>query len=249
MQYTKILQKIGLGERESVIYIDLLENRISTISDIAKRTGLHRPVIYQTLPILEESGLVSRSFKGKRIYYIAESPNKLRAIMDNLAKGFMSTINDLEELHHQKEKKPTIKILDGKKGIQFVFYDVLDTLKKWDTYYRYSARTDLEKTRSYLPSDYRELVALKEIQRCVITSETLAKTKRPRLEREIVTIPKHFDLFDDNVSKMIYGDKIAIIDYNTEMVLIVENPMLASFEEKIFKFLFKFLKEYHREMG
>jgi len=90
-------------------------------------------------------------------------------------------------------------------------------------------------------------VAEKEIQRCVITSETLAKTKRPRLEREIVTIPKHFDLFEDNISKMIYGDKIAIIDYNTETVLIVENPMLARFEEKIFKFLFKFLKEYHRD--
>lgn len=90
------------------------------------------------------------------------------------------------------------------------------------------------------------LVAQKEIQRCVITSETLAKTKRPRLERDIVTIPKHFDLFDDNVSKMIYGDKLAIIDYNTEMALIIENPLLARFEEKIFRFLFKFLKEYHR---
>lgn len=63
MKYEKILQKIGLSERESHIYIHLLENGLSTISDIAKRTGLHRPVIYQTLPTLEESGLVSRSQK------------------------------------------------------------------------------------------------------------------------------------------------------------------------------------------
>ena len=246
MEYSKILQKIGLSERESCIYIDLLENEISTISDIAKRTNLHRPVIYQTLPILEEMGLISKNLKGKRTCYTAESPTKLRSIMENLTKGFESTIQDLEEMHEHKERKPTIKTLSGKKGIQFVFYDVLNTLKKWDVYYRYSARSNLEKTKSYLPDDYRALVALKEIQRCVITSETLAKTKRPRLEREIVTIPKNFDLFDDNVSKMIYANKIAIIDYNTEMVLIVENPMLARFEEKIFKFLFKFLKEYHR---
>lgn len=246
MNYIKILQKIGLSERESSVYIDLLENTSSTISDIAKRTGLHRPVIYQTLPLLEESGLVTKSLKGKRVYYTPESPNKLRAIMDNLAKSFDATISDLEELHEAKEKKPTIKTMDGKKGIQFVFYDVLDTLKQGELYYRYSARSNLEKTSSYLPSDYRTLVAIKEIQRCVITSETLAKTKRPRLEREIVTIPRHFDLFDDNVSKMIYGNKVAIIDYTTEMVLIIENPMLARFEEKIFKFLFKFLKEYHR---
>lgn len=246
MQYTKILQKIGLSERESCIYVDLLENGLSTISDIAKRTSLHRPVIYQTIPLLEEGGLISRNLNGKRTYYLAESPNKLRAIMENLAKGFTTAISDLEDIYRQKERKPTIKTLSGKKGIQFVFYDVLDTLKKGDTYYRYSARVDLAKTKSYLPSDYRELTALKEIQRCVITSETLASTKKPRLEREIVTIPKHLDLFDDNVSKIIYGDKVAIIDYNTEMVLIVENPLLARFEEKIFKFLFRFLKEHHR---
>lgn len=249
MQYTKTLQKIGLSERESLVYIDLLENGASTISDIARRTALHRPSIYQTLPLLEESGLVSKGPKGKRTYYGAESPEKLKKIMENLSQGFMATIADLEEMYEQKEKKPTIKVLTGKKGIQSVFYDTIETLKKGDTYYRYSARTNLEKTRDYLPSDYRELVAAKQIQRCVITSERQAKTKRPRLEREIVTIPKRFDLFEDNVSKIIYGDKVAMIDYNTEMVLIIENPLLAHFEEKIFKFLFRFLKEYHRENG
>lgn len=105
----------------------------------------------------------------------------------------------------------------------------------------------MDKTKSYLPADYGEIIAKKEIQRCIITSETLAKTKKPRLERDMVTIPEKFDLFKDNISKMIYGDKIAIIDYNTEMVLIIENPMLRHFEENIFKFLFRFLKEYHRE--
>lgn len=130
MQYAKTLQKIGLSERESLVYIDLLENVPSTISDIAKRTGLHRPVIYQTLPTLEESGLISRILKGKRAYYLAESPKKLRVIMDNLTRGFETTILDLEEMHGHKEKKPTVKTLNGKKGIQFVFYDVLDTLKK-----------------------------------------------------------------------------------------------------------------------
>ena len=130
MNYIKILQKIGLSERESLIYINLLENTTSTISDISKRTGLHRPVIYQTLPLLEEWGLITRNIRGKRVHYLAESPNKLRAIMENLTKSFDTTILDLEALHEKQEMKPTIKTLDGKKGIQFVFYDVLNTLKQ-----------------------------------------------------------------------------------------------------------------------
>lgn len=31
----------------------------------------------------------------------------------------------------------------------------------------------------------------------------------------MVVIPKTFDLFEDNVSKMIYKNKVAIIDYNS----------------------------------
>lgn len=50
--------------------------------------------------------------------------------MDSLAKSFETAIVDLEDMHEHTEKKPTIRILNGKKGIQSVFYDVLDTLKK-----------------------------------------------------------------------------------------------------------------------
>ena len=77
----------------------------------------------------------------------------------------------------------------------------------------------------------------------VITSEGVAKTKRPRLERESVTIPAGFDLFDDNITKMIYADKVAIIDYNTDMAFIVESPVFATFERKLFQLLFRFLKK------
>jgi hypothetical protein len=33
--------------------------------------------------------------------------------------------------------------------------------------------------------------------------------------REVVAIPEGFDLFNDNITKLIYGDKVAIIDYNS----------------------------------
>ncbi len=42
---------------------------------------------------------------------------------------------------------------------------------------------------------------------------------------------------------MIYANKVAIIDYNTLTSFIIENKILASFEEKIFKTLYKFLKK------
>jgi len=57
-----------------------------------------------------------------------------------------------------------------------------------------------------------------------------------------VSIPKLYDLFEDNISKIIYANKVAIIDYESETSFIIENKKLADFEKKIFKLLFKYLR-------
>ena len=63
--------------------------------------------------------------------------------------------------------------------------------------------------------------------------------KRPRLEREIKVVPPDFDLFEYNVSQVIYGNKVAVIDYNTETAVVIENPTVARFQGKIFELLFR----------
>jgi hypothetical protein len=59
----------------------------------------------------------------------------------------------------------------------------------------------------------------------------------------MVVIPKNFDLFEDNVSKIIYKNKVAIVDYNSLSGFIIENRLFAKFEEKLFKLLFKLMKK------
>lgn len=241
MKYTQILSKIWLSEIESKIYLDLLENNSSNIIEISNRTKLHRPLIYKTIPYLIESGLISKILKWKRNYYKAESPEHLKNLFDNLSNKFSNILPELDEIYKTWDSKPNIKILQWKKWIKEVFEDVVINLKKWDTYYRYSSRSNF--WENFLPPNYRELRDKKQIQRMVITSENLEKQKTKRVEREIVSIPKGFDLFDDNIVKIIYADKIAIIDYNTLISFIIQNKILAKFEEKLFKFMYKFLKQ------
>lgn len=57
------------------------------------------------------------------------------------------------------------------------------------------------------------------------------------------SIPMNYDLFDDNIGKIIYGNKVAIIDYSTSMSFIIENKKFAEFEKKIFKLLFSYLRK------
>lgn len=213
---------------------------MSNIVEISNRTGLHRPLIYKTIPYLVESWLVSRVLRWKRNYYKAESPEHLKKLFLSLTQRFDGIMPELEDLYNTWNKNPTIQILNWRKGVRQVFEDVIISLNKWDTYYRYSSRSNFN--QSFLPSGYREMRDKKQIQRMVITSEKLEKQKSRKLEREIVSVPAWFDLFDDNIVKIIYADKIAIIDYNSFTSFIVQNKILAKFEEKLFRIIYKFLK-------
>jgi len=76
----------------------------------------------------------------------------------------------------------------------------------------------------------------------VITNDYLNSLKEKKLEKEVVIIPRKIDIFEDNITKIIYANKVAIIDYNTEECFIIESKIFADFEKKLFKLLFKFLR-------
>ncbi|EKE30299.1 MAG: Transcriptional regulator, TrmB [uncultured bacterium (gcode 4)] len=244
MNYIPFLRRIWLTEIESKTYIILLENWPSTIAEIAKATGFHRQMIYRVLPVLQESKLVSTSITGKRRLYTAESPTHLKAIVDKLSTDFDSILPSMEELYTPRNDQPLIKYYSWAKGITFLFDDVIRTLKKWEIFYRYSSRKASEDSpKNYFSDATWEMREKKQLERILITNEWLSKYKKSRLDREVVTIPKDFDLFEDNISKVIYGSKVWVVDYNSENAFIIENEKYASFERKVFKLLFKLLSE------
>ena len=123
---------------------------------------------------------------------------------------------------------------------------MVTTLKKGDIFYRISSEKDVDLANTYLPSDYRIKRDAKELERYVIMSETEAQKKKPRLEREVVTIPQDLQIFDDNVTLFIYAHKVAFIEFTTETSIIIENEFIASFLQKIFTLLFVSLKRNNR---
>ncbi len=238
MENKEILTKLGLSETESAIYTSLLEHGPSTVSAISKYTGIHRPRIYSTLPSLVSKGLISFVPRGKQKHYVAESPEKLKTLVDDIIHNFKNQLTDLEVLYTAKEKRPVVKFLSGRKGIVFVYEDLLSTLKKGDVFYRYSSSKNDRKEDWYVPKNYRERRDQKKIERFVITNERTKGKKKPRLERYIKVVPRGYDLWEYNITQLIYGDKVAFVDYNTETAVIVENSIIAEFQRKIFKLLF-----------
>ena len=238
MKIAEILQKIGLSEKESQIYTALLETGPATVSGIFRSTGIHRPLIYKTLPFLISKELITISPKGKNKLFVAESPEKLKSLFFKLSSDFESALPELEKMHQSAGHRPIVKFLQGKNGLRFVFEDLVTTLKKGDIFYRYSSAKDSIKNEKYLPANYRQMRDQKQLERFVITNESVSMQKKTRLERATKLVPQQYGLFDYDITQLIYGDKAAFVDYNTETAIIIEDTQIAEFQKKIFKLLY-----------
>jgi hypothetical protein len=187
---------------------------------------------------LEKKGAISKTPKGKRTYYAPEDPKKLKSVINELSVEFDSKISELEEMYEASNQKTSLKVFEGRKGIESIFLDVVTSLKKGDVFYRYSSSANQEKLNSYLPKDYRMIRDQKQLDRFVITSESVGKTKGKRMEREMKFVPEIDDSFDQNIVQFIYGNKVALIDATSETGLIIENKRMAEFQERIFRILY-----------
>jgi sugar-specific transcriptional regulator TrmB len=240
MDKSRILEKIGLNKHESAIYLALLELGPSIITKIAEKTSIHRPLIYKALPSLIEKRLVTQNQVKKHMVYTAEPPNRLEAIFEDLKYELFNLLPDLEDSYVTSTKKLKVRFLEGRDGTKRVFEDIVRSLPRGSTFYRYSSNSDgVEKKDKYLPRTYRNIRDAKKLERQVITNEVTAKQKIEKIDRFLKIMPDDYGKFEHNVTELIYGDKIAFIDYNSETAVIIENKKIADFQRNIFQVLYK----------
>ncbi len=226
-----------MSKEEALIYKGLLKLGPASISDIIRETKLHRPTVYKALPNLSSLGLVNAMPKGKYKLYVAESPEKLEKLFNDLEDNFNAEIHELHETYKMRDKKPIVTFTEGDSAIKAVFSDVVHSLPKNAIYYRYSSGLTLSR-KKYVPADYKIIRDRKSLERLVITDESSKNAGHAKLGRSVRTVPNSYNLFDLNITQIIYGNKVALIDYNSKTAIVIENEMIAQFQTKIFKLLY-----------
>lgn len=231
------LNNLGLNNYEKNVYINLLENGISSPTEIERKTNIHRPIVYKSLESLVGKDLVSISPDGKRKKYIAESPDKLESLFKKLENNYLSEIEDLHRLYEiGKSDKPQVTYYRGESAIKDSYMDIVNTLNKNGRYYRYLSMSSLNREK-YIPKGYREKRDKKGLERLIISNKESFKNTQ-RLGSRVKILPKGSDFLEDNYGQTIYGDKVAIIDFESKIVTLIKSRRYANFQEKIFKALF-----------
>jgi HTH-type transcriptional regulator, sugar sensing transcriptional regulator len=224
----KVLQNLGLNEKEALIYLALLELGKSTVVQIAKKAEIKRPTAYLVLDSLKQKGLVSEVPEKSRTLYAAENPESLEQNVKHSLSDFHELLPVLKA-SYSRGTKPTIRYYDDKDTIENLYYNEIfpsqriffygTSIKKimqvwpkmfaaWEAYW-------WPKKKKH-PHNVLELVSNEP--------EDIAYAKQCIGKREVRIIPKSKKFFADSG---IADEKIIITSLDPVFAVIIESPQLA----------------------
>lgn len=245
-----ILKKLGLSDKEALVYLALLQHGAVSVRNLAKATNLNRGTTYDILKRLQEVGLASFYHKNTKQHFIAEDPEKILRLLANqeeeLKKAEEKIKEMMPELKSLQEKggdKPVTKFYEGKAGVKFILDDILASLdeQKQNEYYVYSAVGVREDVYGAYPDFNKKRIKHKIKVNTISLSSgggTYGLDERKWLKTEKSS--------ESNMTYiLIYAGKCAFISRdsrNNPVGVIIENKMIYETQRTLFLQMWKLLK-------
>jgi len=222
------LRQLGLSERESKVYQELIKIGPTTITNLIKNTGIPSSKIYDVLERLLQKGLATQILiKGKKEFHPA-NPDKLF----NLIKEKENTINEilpkLQNLYKKTNQEIIAEIYKGKEGAKTIFEDILKENKDWLSIGA-SAKSEIT-LPYYMDNFYRKMSNKKIKLKSLFTNNSETQKLRSKLKNytniKVKFLPKEIK---NLMSVFIYSNKIVIIPITEDIEI---NPLIILIKSK-----------------
>ena len=128
----KLLQDLGLNEREVAVYLAGIQLGPTTIAKLADKSGLGRTTIYPVIDSLTKKELFDEAYTGWKKSYVAQSPSRLKLILEQKKSELESVLPELDALTLNQDDQTIIKIQNGRPQIKKTYYELLDTKQPRD---------------------------------------------------------------------------------------------------------------------
>ena len=238
-----ILLKAGLTPNESKIYIMLLEIGEALASEIAGKTEISRPHVYDSIKKLIEKGLVSYVIKDNKRYFKAANPKELINFLEdekdkinNKQKEIKKALPDLLKIHKEKKAKASVEVYESKEGLKTVLMDIINY---GHDFVAFGATHKFEKILPVFSKIFVKRRQQKSLKAkiVVVEGETPIKTSL----NEYRWIPKEYSLPS---STIIYGNKTATLLWSDEPLgIIIKSKEVSDSYISYFKLLWKIGKK------
>lgn len=123
--YLETLEEIGLTQNEAKIYEGLLDIGVSSVPQIALKTGVHKRNIYDIIPKMLRKGIVYRIVDAKENRYGPVAPDKLGDLIWEKDEKLKQILPDLTKQYKKMSTNESVYIYKGKEGFKNYLRDIL----------------------------------------------------------------------------------------------------------------------------
>src|SRR3989338_3668216 len=243
---------VGLSKNEAKIYLALLELGKGTVSEITRKANLNRTTGYDVLDGLVAKGLASVSGKEPKQEYIAESPDKIEALLkrevnatEEHLKEIKNILPELKSLHNVAGR-PKVRFYEGKQGLIEVYED---TLTSTETIRAYATVDDMHRALpGYFPKYYKRRASKGIHIRAIVPATPIGRERALHDKdefRETAFVPSDKYYFSPEIN--IYDNKVMIASWREQLGIIIESAEIADAMKKIYELAWAEAKRLDKE--
>ncbi len=254
--YAKILQQIGLNEKEAIVYETLLETGPIEAREILKlvlpKMKTTRSNLYNILTTLKQNGLLVEKVKKGKNLFEAESPTKLLNVLEaavqktnQAQQNLAMALPELTSLYNLTTQKPVVQFYEGIEGLKKV---LADSLTAKQMIYAYS---DIESIIKYFDEINRDYVKKREAlgikKRSIMVDSEFARNYMKDYHRN-TTDTRFIDgkLYPFHSVMQIYDGKISYITLSDKSIIgvIIKDQTIHQMHKSIFEYTWSTAKTF-----
>jgi HTH-type transcriptional regulator, sugar sensing transcriptional regulator len=241
MTNEEAIKALGFNEKESRVYLALLETGTGSAVGITHKTGIKRPTVYFILEELEKRGIVFLIPRSKKRLYRAKRPEYLFEEAQEKLKRALEKLPEIEAVSKQESFKPQVFLFDGIDGVKESLNYKMDEMSG-EEIKGFFAKTDLEIMKvfdGYKKHNSKLREKKIKIRGLVPFDESLKSFREVDREygREIREVKK--DEYSSDVAVEIGNSFVRFFDPVNLQGLIIENPAITKTMGEIFEMVWK----------
>lgn len=240
------LQTLGFSEKETKVYLALVELGMQAGSTIARTTGLSKSTVLFLLDGLAKRGIVQKSHRGKVQYYFAD-PKDLMITEQTVLKGKTEALNKiiplLTELKSPFSALPKVTFFEGIEGCRKIYWQLLDSKTE---ILEFGVHSDLVQKfgEKFMNEFIEERVKRKLFLRALAQEDPIEKILQnldKKQCREIRLFSGEFGRLYSSVA--IFEEKVLLLNlFRDAFGILIENPEFSKTMRTIFEVQWSLVK-------
>jgi sugar-specific transcriptional regulator TrmB len=247
----KLFKQLNFSEKESKVYLTLLELGSAKAKEIARKSEMNRTTVYDICDELMQKGLISKYRKGTATYFNALDPSHLLTYLEREKEESTKTIEkqkqkvsellpQLISLQNIFTNKPKVQFFEGEKGMMEAYED---TLTSGEIILAYAnVETMHEGLPNFFPEYYKRRVENKIFIKAIVPKNELSIERLKYNQQEMRDsrfLSEDTMTFSPEIN--IYNNKILFVSWKEKVAIIIESKELAELQKLTFNLLWNTL--------